>query len=361
MTTHGGRAVEQSSQRAHGSSSGRTASAAARAAAAFDRCTCAPASARRAAWRSKPCGSAGVPVSETTTASRARAAPARTRWPARARRPGRGARRGPSTTSSRIAPDARVGRLDGEPLVAQRRVDHRVGAAPGERVVTEVDHRVVGAGVPASGAADVERELGRQRDVRPDRAEQLAGDEHRLVAQGAAAEQAAQRRGRASAAAPAPTTATGGVRPPSALDDPLGGRGQVGPAGAERGPLDGEPAARRPGCSSALTTSGSAGLLTTTTSSVPASSASAARAWRADRPPTAADRSRPPRPRQCRTPTPPCAEQRHELLRAGAGGGDERDGSGLDDVGEAQPDAADDRGAAVRAHDQHVLRRAPRP
>ena len=37
----------------------------------------------------------------------------------------------------------RVGRGAGDLLVAQGRVDHRVGAALGERVVAEVDHRVV--------------------------------------------------------------------------------------------------------------------------------------------------------------------------------------------------------------------------
>ena len=84
-------------------------------------------------------------------------------------------------------PAARVGRLGGDPLQPQGRVDHRVRPAAGQLVVTEVDDQVgVGAQVGA------ERQLGRQRDVGPDAAEGTARDQHRLVRQGAAAEQTPQ-------------------------------------------------------------------------------------------------------------------------------------------------------------------------
>ena len=47
-------------------------------------------------------------------------------------------------------------------------------------------------------------------------------------------------------------------------------------------------------------------------------------------------------------------EQAEQLLAAGAGRGDDADRAGRDDVGEAQPDAADDGGAAVGSHDEHA-------
>ena len=51
-------------------------------------------------------------------------------------------------------------------------------------------------------------------------------------------------------------------------------------------------------------------------------------------------------------------EQAGDLLRAGAGGGDQPDRPRTDDVGEAERDAGDDRRPAVGAHDQHARRRA---
>ena len=81
-----------------------------------------------------------------------------------------------------------------------------------------------------------------------------------------------------------------------------------------------------------------------------------ASACRVERPPTAADRSRPPTPRQWLHPDARGVEQAHDLLGAGAGGGHDPDRAGADDVGEAEPDPADDRGAAVGAH--HAARRA---
>src|SRR5450759_5688171 len=53
-----------------------------------------------------------------------------------------------------------------------------------------------------------------------------------------------------------------------------------------------------------VSTSAAGGLDTTMMDSVDGSEASAARAWRVDRPPTAEDRSRPPTPRQWLMPTP---------------------------------------------------------
>ena len=85
---------------------------------------------------------------------------------------------------------AGVGRLGGEALQAQRLVDHRVRLAGGELVVTEVDHRM-----PLRWGMRVQAPLRPQRDVRADRAQPLAGDDHRLVAERAAGEQAPQRSG----------------------------------------------------------------------------------------------------------------------------------------------------------------------
>ena len=61
------------------------------------------------------------------------------------------------------------------------------------------------------------------------------------------------------------------------------------------------------------------------------------------------------RPSACVTPDAGMVEQRQHLLAAGARGGDQPDRAGLDDVGEAEPEAADHRGAAVRAHHQQPL------
>ena len=85
----------------------------------------------------------------------------------------------------------RVGGRPGQLVVAQRRVDHRVGAALGEGVVAEVDHHVVVGGQVVQLVGG-EREVGGQRDVAADRAEHLGRDQHRLVAQRAADEEPAQ-------------------------------------------------------------------------------------------------------------------------------------------------------------------------
>ena len=75
-------------------------------------------------------------------------------------------------------------------------------------------------------------------------------------------------------------------------------------------------------------------------------------ASRVDSPPTSAERSRPPTPRAAPTPTPAATSRHMQLLAAGAGRGDDADrGPGpAPRVGEAEPDPADHRGAAVRAH-----------
>ena len=53
-------------------------------------------------------------------------------------------------------------------------------------------------------------------------------------------------------------------------------------------------------------------------------------------------------------PDPCRVEQAHDLLGTGAGGGHDADGPLAHDVGEAHRDPADDRGAAVGPHDEHV-------
>ncbi len=130
-------------------------------------------------------------------------------------------------------------------------------------------------------------------------------DEHGLVAERAAGEQPAEVAARRPASRPgrpsAPAASTGA---PRAVDDRCGGRGQVGPAGAEE-PED-APACRasRHAPARARPPPARAAWRPRPRSRVASSAASRSRARSVERPPTAADRSRPPTPRQCETPTP---------------------------------------------------------
>ena len=82
--------------------------------------------------------------------------------------------------------DLRVARLAHHPFVAQAMVDHRMRPAAGEDVVAEIDD-----GVPAALERIVELVLVAHRRVRPHLAERFAEQERRLVAERAAAEEAA--------------------------------------------------------------------------------------------------------------------------------------------------------------------------
>ena len=138
--------------------------------------------------RPVPAGRAAVPTSATTTAS----PPATASLIAGASSAaGSGSAPWPSTTSSSTTDALRVGRLECQPLGAQRGVDHRMRPSLGQRVVAEVDHqmaaRIGRAQVGAEGPLRV------QRDVRADLAQGRTRDQHRLVAQRAAGVQPAQR------------------------------------------------------------------------------------------------------------------------------------------------------------------------
>ena len=63
-------------------------------------------------------------------------------------------------------------------------------------------------------------------------------------------------------------------------------------------------------------------------------------------------RSRPPTPITWDDADAPAVQQGHDLLRAGAGGGDDADPAGRDHVGEAEADAAEHGGARTGAHHQ---------
>ena len=111
----------------------------------------------------------------------------------------------------------------------------------------------------------------------------------------------------------------------------------------------------------ASATAGAGGLDTTTISSVAGSASSRSSAW-LGRP--AADRGGQVAAADAeavRHADAGAVEQAHQLLGAGAGRGDDADRAGPHDVGEAEPDAADDGGAAVGAHHQQAALGRPRP
>ena len=115
---------------------------------------------------------------------------------------------------------------------------------------------------------------------------------------------------------------------------------------------------RRRSRPAAATTSRAGGLETSSSVSVPSSAASIRIASPNMIPPTSAERSRPPTPTICETPTLGAVEQARGLLRAGAGGGDDPDRARAHDVREAEPDLAEHRRAAARAHHQQPELRA---
>ncbi len=199
--------------------------------AALDRWTSAPASTRARTCRSRPCGSPSVPTTATTTG-----------WPTPAsagRQQRRRVRLGAVAEHDVEQQHAgrRVGRGPGEVLEAQGRVDHRVGPAGGEGVVAEVDERV-----RRGGQVGAERELGRERDVAPDRTERWRrrpASPRRTACRRRRA-RAGDRRRTPGGAEPA-TGHAGTVARPGGRSTRLGRRGQVGP----RRP---RAARARPGC-----------------------------------------------------------------------------------------------------------------
>ena len=86
--------------------------------------------------------------------------------------------------------------------------------------------------------------------------------------------------------------------------------------------------------------------------SVAGSSRSARTAALVIRPPTSADRSRPPTPMTWLAPTPQRSSRRHGLLGAGARCRDDSDRPRPDDVGEAEADTAEHRCPGAGAHQQ---------
>ena len=148
--------------------------------------------------------------------------------------------------------------------------------------------------------------------------------------------------------------ATCGTGWPSAVEEGLDRGGEVGAARAEHGPVHRAARAPRHTPRPRRAPRRPAASTRRRPTSVAGSSASARSAWRVERPPTAALRSRPPTPRQWLTPDAGRVEQAHHLLGAGAGRRDDAHRSGPHDVGEAERDPADVGRAAVGAHDEHV-------
>ena len=71
-------------------------------------------------------------------------------------------------------------------------------------------------------------------------------------------------------------------------------------------------------------------------------------------PPTSADRSRPPTPTMCDTPTPARSSRHAASWAPVPAAATMPTGPGADDVGEPEPDAAEHRRAALGAHDQQA-------
>jgi hypothetical protein len=233
--------------------------------------------------------------------------------------------------------DVRVGGLAAQALGAQRRVDHRMRAALGELVLAEVHERVASALVHG-----LEAPLGPQRDVRGHLPHALGHDHHRLVAQGAAAVEAADVSGRAR---------RGLVELGQRAADQLrrAGRGLLERAvDAEERRHDGLARLRRRlrdrGRDVRIRRLGDRhdhlGGVVGREQLDPAPEHRAADLG-AQIAPADADRVRDPDPRR--------VEQAADLLRAGARSADDADRPALHRVGEAERDAVDDRRAAVGA------------
>ena len=301
----------------------------------------------RAHLAARPCGSAAVPTTATTTGwSRPR------RSPGRAAAAGSGSAPWPSTTSSRITPVRGSAAARARCVEPQRRVDHRVRPARG-------------AGRRRRSRPSCAR---RWRARRPGRRRGELGVSGMLLRIGPSSSVAISI---ASSHSVPPTNRPRSSRPPAsgsaapgtgqvgyvaaeAAQHRLGGGGQVGLAAARA-------ARTRPGCPAPRRTPGSRRRPRRPAAWRPPRSArprgprragAAPRGWRAPR--TSADRSRPPTPSAEPTPTPAWSSRREQLLAAGAGRGDDADRAGAGGVGEAEPEAADDRGAAVGAHHQQA-------
>ena len=181
---HGGRGVHRSPS---------TSSTARRVAPALDRWTSAPASASARTWRSRPCGSAAVPTTATTTGCRTAAI-------AGCEQRGRvGLGAVPEDDVEQDDRGLRVGGGAGQVLEPQRRVDHRVRPAGGVGVVAEV-HEACGRRrrrAPRSRSAWPRRPGCRRRTGRAGAGRWTALRPSRSPARSA-------RRGRAGAARPPP-------------------------------------------------------------------------------------------------------------------------------------------------------------
>ena len=101
-------------------------------------------------------------------------------------------------------------------------------------------------------------------------------------------------------------------------------------------------------------TSSAGGLETTTTSSTAGSASRRRSASRVDEPADLGGQVAAADAERGGDADAGVVEQREQLLAAGAGRGDDADRPGRDGVGEAEAEAADDRGAAVGAHDQQA-------
>ena len=233
-------------------------------------------------------------------------------------------------------------------------VDHRVRPALRVLLLAEVEHGV--AAVALVGAV---------ADVALQRAELGLEQRDRLVRQRAAGEQAEQ------AAAAERSRAR---RRPSSSERSAGvGAGRGARGGLERvvdlerrssppsQPTNAATTRLPPGRSiapSAATTSGAGGLETSSSVSVSSSAASIRIAWRNMIPPMSADRSRPPTPTICETPTPAPSSRLADSCAPVPAAATMPTGPEAHDVGEAEPDLAEHRGAAARAHDEQPELRA---
>ena len=313
--------------------------------------TCAPAAARASAWRLQPCGSPSVPTSATTTGS------------ARLRPGGgqRGHERAGRIRVGAVAEDDVEQQHRGlvgvgqrlQRLEAQRRVDHRVRAAHGEGVVAEVDDDVT-----RGGQVRPEVEFRLQRDVRADAAEHRGGQQHRLVGQRAAGEQALQSRARNRGFGRSRARRPGRDVDAHVAQQRLDGGCQVGRLGREDGGTDRHREFGRGGLDGLLDRrrrrlghqqhplGGGVGVQgrERVEGGEPADLGLQVAAADAE---------------HVRDADAGHVEQARDLLGAGAAGRHHPDRSRPDDVGEAERDAGDDRRAAVGAHHQDagVVRR----
>ena len=246
----------------------------------------------------------------------------------------------------------RVGqRLQG--LEAQRRVDHRVRAAHGQGVVPEVDDDVT-----RGGQVRPEVQLRLERDVRADAAEHRGGQQHRLVGQRPAGEQALQSRARNRGFGRSRARRPGRDVDAHVAQQRLDGGCQVGRLGREDGGTDRHREFGRGGLDGLLDLrrrrlghqqdplGGGVGVQRgeRVEGGEPADLGLQVAAADAE---------------HVRDADAGHVEQARDLLGAGAAGRHHPDRSRPDDVGEAQRDAGDDRRPAVGAHHQDagVVRR----